>query len=132
MIVVDASIAAAALADDGAGGEQARSRLRGESLVAPELLDLEVLSVLRGRLRAGVIDEPRADLALDLLEHFPAQRVPHRPLLRRCWDLRDNLSPYDAAYVALAESLHVTLLTGDRRLARATGPRCRFEVLDGP
>src|ERR1035441_4222389 len=59
----------------------------------------------------------------------PAQRAPHRPLLPRCWELRDNLTIYDAAYVALAEALHATLLTGDRRLARAPGPQCPIEIL---
>jgi predicted nucleic acid-binding protein len=60
---------------------------------------------------------------------MPLQRAPHRPLLGRCWELRDNLTIYDAAYVALAEVLKVSLLTGDKRLAGATGPRCHIEVL---
>jgi len=59
---------------------------------------------------------------------LPAQRAPHRPLLARCRELRDNLTVYDAAYVALAESIRATLLTGDQRLARATGPQCTIEV----
>ena len=130
VIVVDASVTAAALADDGAEGEGARARLRGEDLAAPALFDLEVLSVLRGRLRGGGLSEPRADLALELLEHLPVRRVPHRRLLRRCWELRNNVSPYDAAYVAAAEILGVGLLTGDQRLARSPGPRCAIEVLD--
>jgi predicted nucleic acid-binding protein len=60
---------------------------------------------------------------------MPLQRAPHRPLLARCWELRDNLTVYDAAYVALAEVLKAILLTGDKRLAGATGPRCHIEVL---
>ena len=110
MITVDASVLAVALADDGQDGDQARARLRGERLTAPELVDLEVTSVWRRQVRDGAMDARRA-------------------LLARCWELRDNLTIYDASYVALAEALEVTLLTGDGRLARATGPRCHIEVL---
>ncbi len=60
---------------------------------------------------------------------MPLQRAAHRPLLVRCWELHDNLTVYDASYVALAEALDVPLLTGDRRLASAPGPRCHIEVL---
>ena len=95
----------------------------------PELADLEVESVLRRQLRAGAIDARRARLALDDLAALPARRAPHRPLLVRCWELRDNLTPYDAAYVALAEALHATLLTGDRRLAQAPGTHCEIEIM---
>ena len=63
------------------------------------------------------------------LETIPLRRAPHHRLLRRCWELRDNLTPYDASYVALAEALDTTLVTGDRRLARASGPQCRIELL---
>ena len=94
----------------------------------PELADLEVVSVLRRQVRAGAVDARRAGLALDDLAALRAQWAPHRPLLARCWELRDNLTVYDAAYVALAEAMHATLLTGDRRLARATGPQCPIEV----
>jgi predicted nucleic acid-binding protein len=129
VLVVDASVIAVALADDGADGDRARARLRGESLAAPELVDLEVASVLRGQLRAGTLNRRRAELALTDLEAMPMQRAPHRPLLVRCWQLRENLTVYDAAYVALAEALDAVLLTGDRRLATAPGPQCRIEVI---
>lgn len=129
MLVVDASVLAVALADDGRDGDTARARLRGEDLSAPELIDLEVTSVLRGRLAGGHLDLRRAELALVDLADLPLQRAPHRPLLARCWELRANVTVYDAAYVALAEALDTTLLTGDVRLTRATGPRCRTEVL---
>ncbi len=129
MVVVDASVLVVALADDGADGDVARSRLRGVSLAAPELVDLEVASVLRRQHRAGLLDDRRADLALTDLGALPMRRVPHLPLLRRCWELKDNLTAYDAAYVAVAEAFEATLLTGDRRLARAAGPQCRIEVL---
>ena len=129
MIVVDASVLATALGDDGADGDRARARLRGERLSAPELVDLEVASVLRRQVQGGKVDIRRAALALADLAALPLQRAPHKPLLARCWELRDNLTVYDASYVALAEALDVTLLTGDGRLARATGPRCRIEML---
>jgi predicted nucleic acid-binding protein len=129
VIAVDASVVAVALADDGHDGDHARARLRGERLTAPELVDLEVTSVWRRQVREGAIDARRAALALADLAALPLQRASHRPLLARCWELRDNLTIYDASYVALAEALDVTLLTGDGRLARATGPRCHIEVL---
>lgn len=128
MLVVDPSVLAVALTDDGMDGDAARERLRGEDLVAPELLDLEVGSVLRGHVLAGSIEAKRADLALQDLAAMPMRRAPHLPLLQRCWGLRENLTIYDASYVALAEALDVVLLTGDRRLARASGPRCQIEV----
>jgi predicted nucleic acid-binding protein len=130
VIVLDASVLAVALADDGPDGDQARARLRGEVLAAPELVDLEVTSVLRGRSRAGALDDRRATLALADLRDLPLRRAPHLPLLPRCWQLRENLTTYDAAYVALAEALHVTLLTGDRRIARAPGLRCPVDLLE--
>lgn len=131
MLVVDASVLAVALADDGTDGDAARARLRGETLAAPELVDLEVASVLRQD-RAGLLDSRRANLALTDLAALPMLRASHVPLLARCWDLRHHLTTYDAAYVALAEALDTTLLTGDRRLARATGPTCTIEVLRTP
>jgi predicted nucleic acid-binding protein len=129
VIVVDASVVAVALADDGHDGDSARARLRGERLTAPELVDLEVASVWRRQMREGAMDARRAALALADLTALPLRRVPHRALLARCWELRDNLTTYDASYVALAEALEATLLTGDGRLARASGPRCHIEVL---
>ncbi len=129
MIAVDASVLAVALADDGPDGDYARARLRGERLTAPELVDLEVTSVWRRQVREGAMDARRAALALADLTALPLRRTSHRPLLARCWELRSNLTIYDASYVALAEALDVTLLTADGRLARATGPRCHFEVL---
>lgn len=129
MLVVDASVLVVALADDGPEGDAARARLRHETLAAPELVDLEVTSVLRRQTLAGRLDTDRAGSALSDLLSLPLQRAPHRPLLARCWELRDNLTAYDAAYVALAEALQATLLTGDRRLAEAARLRCTIEVL---
>ncbi len=130
MLVVDASVLVVALADDGSDGDTARARLRGEDLAAPELLDLEVASVLRRQAASGLLDASRAEMALADLNASPHQRAPHLPLLARAWELRENLTIYDAAYVALAEALQVALLTGDKRLARAPGPRCEIEVLE--
>lgn len=129
MLVVDASVLAVALLDDARDGDAARTRLHGEQLVAPALIDLEVVSVWRGLARGGRLDARRAGLALEDLRALPVQRVDHTRLVERCWELRDNLTVYDAAYVALAEALGATLLTGDARLSKATGPRCAIEVL---
>lgn len=128
MIVADASVLVVALADDGPDGDRARARLHGERLAIPELADLEVTSVLRRQMKAGALDARRARLAVDDLAALPARRAPHRPLLPRCWELRDHLTIYDAAYVALAEAMNITLLTGDQKLARAPGPQCRIEI----
>lgn len=129
MIVVDASALAPTLIDDGEAGNRARSRLAGRSLTAPQLIDLEVAAAIRRQERLGRVDEASARDALADLAQMPLDRRPHRPLLERCWDLRHNLSVYDAAYVALAELLGAPLLTADIRLARASGPRCAVELL---
>lgn len=129
MIVVDASVLAPALADDDDDGNRARKRLRGEQLAAPELVDLEVVSTLRRAARSGRLDERRSAQALADLVALPLRRVPHLRLLPRVWELRDNLTAYDAAYVALAEALSALLLTADGPLARATGVRCDVEIL---
>ena len=129
MIVVDASVLAPALGDDGVDGDQARSRIRGESLVAPELIDIEVSSVLRRLLREGQLAARRADLALADLIALPLRRVSHRVLLPRCWSLRENLTTYDASYVALAEQLGALLVTADAGLARAPGIRCEVQLM---
>jgi predicted nucleic acid-binding protein len=128
VLVPDASVLVVALADDGPDGDLARARLRGERLAVPELADLEVASVLRRQLIAGAIDARRAGLAMDDLAALPARRAGHRALLARCWELRSNITPYDAAYVALAEVLDATLLTGDQPLGKAPGPRCHIEI----
>lgn len=129
MLVVDASVLVVALADEGIQGELARVRLRGHDLLAPELVDLEVASVLRKLLASGALDLRLALLALADLADLPMRRAPHRPLLPRCWELRANLTVYDAAYVALAEALGASLLTADVRISRASGPRCPIELL---
>lgn len=127
---MDASVIAPALADDESDGDRARARLRGERLLAPEILDLEVVSVVRKALFARAISDRRALQALDDLADLELERVPHRPLLARIWELHPNLTPYDAAYVALAELLDATLVTGDAPLSRAPGVNCDIERLE--
>lgn len=129
MIVVDASVLAPALADDGVDGDRVRERLHGEQLAAPELIDLEVVSTLRRAARAGRLDDRRSGQVLTDLAALPLRRVPHLPLLSRIWELRDNLTAYDAAYVALAEALDALLLTADEPLGRTSGVRCEVEFL---
>jgi predicted nucleic acid-binding protein len=121
-----------ALADDGLDGDLARGRLAADlALHAPHLVDLEVLSVLRRQANAGTLGERRVGLAIRDLIDLPITRYPHLPFVRRSWELRDNLTAYDAVYVALAETLFCTLVTADARLARAPGVGCPVEVL-GP
>lgn len=124
---------AAALAVDGRDGELARSRLEDDtSLHAPHIVDLEVLSVFRRRAAAGQLDQRRAEFAIRDLEELPLTRYPHIPIAMRVWTLRNNLTPYDASYVALAEALDCALVTADRRLSTAAGIRCEVEVLTNP
>jgi len=133
VIVVDASVVANALADDGDDGRQARRRLTEESdLAAPDLVDVETVSVLRRRWLAGDLTDRRFSSAVDDLADLPMLRLPTQALVRRAFDLRANVTPYDAVYVALAEHLDAALVTGDARLARASGIRCTVEVLRAP
>lgn len=118
-----------ALVDTERSGALARHRLRDERLNAPELIDIEVLSTLRRGVLSGRIGQPQAARALIRLNRMPLRRHSHRSLAHRCWDLRDNLTPYDAAYVALAERLGEVLVTSDGRVARAPGLRCSVELL---
>ncbi|NLG21231.1 MAG: type II toxin-antitoxin system VapC family toxin [Actinomycetales bacterium] len=129
MIVLDNSVLVAVVVSPDQVSAPIRRRLRAERLVAPELIDIEFANALRGLVRGGKLEESQADRALGAIEIFPLRRVPHRPLLRRIWELRDNVTAYDAAYVALAEALDVPLLTGDHRLRTAAGVRCPVEVL---
>jgi predicted nucleic acid-binding protein len=129
VIVVDASVLITALADDAADGDGVRAELRGQALVAPELIDLEVLSALRRQVLSGRLPVRRADLALRDLVELPLRRAPHAPFAGRCWELRANLTPYDAAYVAVAEALRVPLLTADQGIAAAPGVRCEVRLI---
>ena len=129
MIVVDASVVVSALADDGADGAMARQRLLADRLVAPHLIDVEVIAAWRRLSGTGRLEEQRAELARSDLRSLAIERVPHGPLLERAWELRDNLTVYDATYVSLAEMLGAPLVTADSKLAAAPGLRCIVEVL---
>jgi predicted nucleic acid-binding protein len=129
VIVVDAGVALDALTRDDDVGARARSRIE-EGPLAPELIGIEVVSALRKLAAAKIIQSARAELAVTDFTDLPFVLTPHWPLLARCWELRDNLTTYDAAYVALAELFEARLVTADRRLASAPGIRCEVEVLD--
>jgi predicted nucleic acid-binding protein len=100
-----------------------------QTLHAPHLIDIEVTQVLRRYAASGQIAPARSRAALDDLLDFPLDRYPHDLLLPRIWELRHNLTAYDAAYVALAETLGATLLTRDHRLAAASGHQARIELV---
>lgn len=129
MLVVDASVLAPAIADAASDGPRFRNRLRGEAIIGPDLLRIEVASVLRRHANAGLLTPQQADAAISDLLDFPITVFPTRPLLRRVWELRQNLTSYDGCYVALAEAVDSPLVTADRRLANAPGLRCAIEVL---
>jgi predicted nucleic acid-binding protein len=130
LIVVDASVLANALADDHRDGRVARHRLnRGSDLVAPDVVDVETVSVLRRRWLAGDLTARRFSSAVDDLRELDLTRFPTLPLMRRAYELRTNVTPYDAAYVALAEQLDCMLVTADTRLAQAPGIRCPVDLL---
>ena len=126
--VLDASVAVAALTEpDGPAAEL----LSGDDAVfqVPSIFDAEVLSALRGLVRGGKFDRAAAaDLIADLII-LPAERWHMSPLLPRMWELRDNLTPYDAAYVALAEVTGTVLLTGDERITTAPAVRCTIQII---
>jgi predicted nucleic acid-binding protein len=131
MIVVDASVLANLIGDDSAAGAIARARLAAASSASvPDLADVETVSTLRRRWLAGDLSAERFEFAIDDLLALPIMRVPVAPLLRRAFELRANLTAYDACYVALAEALECPLVTADRRLAKAPTTICVIEVLD--
>ncbi len=130
MLVVDALVLANALADDHDDGALARRELRAAGdVAAPDLVDVETVSVLRKRWLRGTLTEQRFAAAIAHLEQLDLERVPTLRLVQRVFELRANVTAYDACYVALAERLGCELLTADSRLAAATGPRCLIRVL---
>lgn len=126
MIVLDASAVIELLLRTPAGDAIVR-RIDGETLASPHLLDVEVAQVMRRYERAGEVTASRARQVLLDLADLDAARFAHDVLLARVWQLRSNLTAYDAVYVALAEALGAPLLTCDGRLARAPGHRARIE-----
>lgn len=129
-IVVDASMVVAALVDDGPEGRWADGLLAHDQLAAPHHMPMEVANILR---RAGLASDVSGDTATLAHADLMALRVelfPYTVVADRTWELRKNVSTYDGCYVALAELLDADLATLDRRLSRASGPRCRFLVPD--
>ena len=124
MIVLDASVVVELLTN-GPLADSLRRDLAGrsESFLVPHLLDVEVVSALRNLLAGGHIDSHRSAQFLSELAALPAERYPHTPLLGRIWELRHNFTPYDAAYIALAEATNSVLYTSDAKLRK--GHRAR-------
>jgi predicted nucleic acid-binding protein len=129
VLVVDASVLAPVVADSGSDGRRFRERLGTERVIGPDLLRVEVASVLRRHAGNGNLTEQQAHMALEDLLAFPITVYPTAPLLPRVWELRPKVTAYDGCYVALAEAVGSPLVTADRRLARAPGIRCAVEVL---
>lgn len=123
--MVDASAAVLGLLNDG----DARSYLADEPFACPHLVDSELLHTLRARVLRGEVAAADAERALGAWPRLGMYRVPVVGLLDRIWELRENLSGYDATYVAVAETLEAPLLTADARLARAPGPTCPVTVV---
>jgi predicted nucleic acid-binding protein len=130
LIVIDASAEVAVLLNIGPEAEGIRERIArpGETLHVPNLFEIEVLHALRRHSLRGTVSPERARLALSRLNDTQLVRYPHTPLMGRIWELRENLTTYDAAYVALAEALDAPLVTMDARLAQAPGIRAAVEV----
>lgn len=130
MIVVDASVLANALGDDHGDGRLARDALAtaGE-LAGPDLVDVETVAVLRKRWMSGSLTARRFAAAVGDLADLPLTRYPTLSLMRRAYELRSTVTAYDAASVALAETLDCELLTADRRLSRAGGVGCVVRVV---
>jgi len=125
VIVLDASAAVLGLLNDG----DARRSLATETVVIPHLADSEVASALRSQVLRGRISADQAGTALARWARLGMRRVPVAGLLVRIWELRGNITAYDATYVALAERLACELVTADARLANAPGPTCAITVL---
>ncbi|MGB3353939.1 MAG: type II toxin-antitoxin system VapC family toxin [Mycobacterium sp.] len=129
MLIVDASCLFEVVADTPRAAEIAARLLADDDQAAPHVIDVEVMGVIRAQYLQGRLDRTAADQAVADLRDWPGDRVGHQWLLDRTWQLRDSVRGWDAFYVALAEALDGTLLTMDRRLARAHGPTCRIEVV---
>lgn len=124
--VIDASVLVAAVADGGEEGAWAEAIVAGGGLVAPHLALVEATNILRRLELAGKLGRLEAGAAARDLLWIDLQQVPFGPFAERAWELRGNLTSYDAWYVAVAEELDLPLATLDRPLAAAPGPRCRF------
>lgn len=125
MIVIDASAAVLGLLNDG----EARSMLRDGAVACPHLADSEVAHALRSQVLRGHIEADDAWRAIETWGRLGIERIGVQGLLPRIWELRDNVSAYDATYVAVAEALEAPLVTADARLARGPGPLCSITVV---
>lgn len=125
-LVVDSSVVVAALMDNGAAGAWAEGLLSAGHLAAPHLMPAEVGNVLRRAALAGDVAAVDASLAHEDLTSLRVELFPYNACAARVWELRENVTVYDACYVALAELLGAPLATLDVRLSRAAGPRCAF------
>jgi predicted nucleic acid-binding protein len=128
LIVVDASCLYEVVTNTDRG-HAIGQRLLDADLVAPHVIDVEVLGTLRRNEALGLLDSTEARQAVEDLQDWPGTRFDHRPFIARAWELRQNVRTWDALYVALAEALDAPLLTSDERLSRASGPRCEFRVI---
>lgn len=130
LVVVDASVLAVFYAADDPRHSLVADRLAaGDALLAPAHLDAELVSALRGMARGNPGLDRVVPGALTHLARFPIRRTPLAPLLDRMWELRHDVSAYDAAYVALAQRLDAVLIACDARLASASGTSCTFDLL---
>jgi predicted nucleic acid-binding protein len=127
-LVIDASAVVALLTDRGEAGAWVAGQVRGRALVAPHLMPFETANILRRLEIAGVVDSTTASLAHADLAALAIDLVPWHLLADRAWELRGNVTIYDATYVALAESLDVPLLTLDQRISRAPGIDCEIQT----
>lgn len=127
-LVVDASFLVAALLNDDQQGIWATEQLAEAELIAPHLLDAETANILRRSELAGLVTAEQADVAVETLGRLRIERYPFAPFSDRIWELRANVTAYDAWYIAVAERFAAPLATLDVRLARSTGPRCSFLV----
>lgn len=130
MIVIDASVVTDALTDDGRIGELASAELAADPYwAAPGHLRVEVTSAIRGRWLAGKVSPARADEAMRVINRAAISYVDWSELAGRVWELRDNLNPYDASYVAAAEIHNCRLVTTDGKLPGCPGRRCEITVV---
>jgi predicted nucleic acid-binding protein len=128
MLVVDASLVVAALIDSGKDGTWALELLAADELAAPHLMPVEAANILRRAVLSRLVSADSAALAHADLLALRIELFPYGPFAERVWELRENLTSYDAWYVALAETLDAKLATLDVRLSRAQGTRCLFEI----
>lgn len=132
LVVCDASAVVAVLLDSGADGQWATRAISGADLAAPSLLGFECANIIRRHELAGLIGADQAAQAHADLTALPVEGWPYDVLGPRVWDLRHNLSAYDASYVAVAELARVDLVTLDRRIGRAPGLRCLVRTPEAP